>query len=98
MVANQVKFKYRKISLGTDTDVAVGLYGLSQSPTSASYHFFNTILSYRVPVCAAISFFRSPMVSSELKDGVKDGAGQQKGLVFPIILIEEFSFWKVVNK
>ncbi|XP_022648694.1 uncharacterized protein LOC111260866 [Varroa jacobsoni] len=30
------------------------------------YHFFRTILSYRVPVCAAISFFRSPTVSSDL--------------------------------
>lgn len=30
------------------------------------YHFLSTILSQRVPVCAAISFFRSPIVSSGL--------------------------------
>lgn len=30
------------------------------------YHFFKTILSYFVPVCAAISFFKSPTVSSGL--------------------------------
>uniref|UniRef100_A0A6B0U819 Putative eukaryotic translation initiation factor 6 eif-6 n=1 Tax=Ixodes ricinus TaxID=34613 RepID=A0A6B0U819_IXORI len=30
------------------------------------YHFFSTILSHLVPVCAAISFLRSPTVSSEL--------------------------------
>lgn len=30
------------------------------------YHFFRTIFSCFVPVCAAISFFRSPMVSSGL--------------------------------
>nr|XP_037269720.1 uncharacterized protein LOC119161383 [Rhipicephalus microplus] len=30
------------------------------------YHFFKTILSHRVPVCAAMSFFRSPIVSSSL--------------------------------
>lgn len=35
----------------------------------ASYHFFSTILSCRVPVWAAMSFFRSPMLSSELKHG-----------------------------
>lgn len=31
-----------------------------------THHFFNTILFQRVPVWAAISFFRSPMVSSVL--------------------------------
>lgn len=30
------------------------------------YHFWIRILSDRVPVCAATSFFRSPMVSSSL--------------------------------
>lgn len=30
------------------------------------YHFFKTILSYFVPVWAAINFFRSPIVSSGL--------------------------------
>ncbi|CAN7940800.1 unnamed protein product, partial [Ixodes pacificus] len=30
------------------------------------HHFFSTILSHLVPVCAAISFLRSPTVSSEL--------------------------------
>lgn len=30
------------------------------------YHFFKTIFSHRVPVCAAINFFKSPMVSSGL--------------------------------
>ena len=31
-----------------------------------TYHFFNTILSHLVPVCAEISFFKSPTVSSGL--------------------------------
>lgn len=30
------------------------------------YHFFKTIFSHRVPVCAAINFFKSPIVSSGL--------------------------------
>lgn len=30
------------------------------------YHFLRTILSYLVPVCAAMSFFKSPTVSSGL--------------------------------
>lgn len=30
------------------------------------YHFLSTILSQRVPVCAAINFFKSPIVSSGL--------------------------------
>lgn len=30
------------------------------------YHFFKTIFSHLVPVCAAINFFKSPIVSSGL--------------------------------
>lgn len=42
-----------------------------QSPTvmvslKMVYHFFKTILSGFVPVCAAINFFKSPIVSSGL--------------------------------
>lgn len=33
-----------------------------------TYHFFSTILSCGVPVWAATSFFRSPMVSSSLRE------------------------------
>ena len=35
--------------------------------SSKSHHFLRTILSARVPVCAAIKSFRSPTVSSPLK-------------------------------
>lgn len=38
-------------------------------PEGRTHHFFNTILFQRVPVWAAISFFRSPMVSSVLSAG-----------------------------
>ena len=31
-----------------------------------THHFLSTILSHFVPVCAAISFFKSPTVSSGL--------------------------------
>ena len=34
--------------------------------TFHAYHFLSTILSAFVPVCAATSFFRSPIVSSGL--------------------------------
>jgi len=39
---------------------------LDQITYITTYHFFSTIVSALVSVCAEISFFRSPMVSELL--------------------------------
>ena len=49
--------------------------GVTLTGALPTYHFFSTILSHFVPVCAAMSFFKSPTVSSELEVLVKGNCG-----------------------
>jgi hypothetical protein len=64
--------------------VARGLASLKEQKRNegATHHFLSWILSHFVPVCAATSFFRSPIVSSSLhgqeSKGVKGRWGCQR--------------------
>ena len=42
------------------------IWQLKESQIYSAYHFLSTIFSHLVPVCAATSFLRSPIVSSGL--------------------------------
>ena len=63
--------------------------GLFVSKTT--YHFLRTIFSHLVPVCAAISFFRSPIVSSGLNAGQKNNHGSRfmHALTF-------YNYWRIL--